>query len=301
MSDYAVILSARNSSERLPNKATVSYCPDGTPNIVQIIRRWRASRRNPVIVVATSDTAPDDSIAALCAPLGVSCYRGSLNDVVSRMDGAVNDYAPDARYIARALADNPLVDVGLADWRLDVLCETDADGLYYGGDESRITYAGTTDIFSRSAWDRIARASTGEDREHPGAHFWNNIGKYSAIQLPLPPREYLAPVRTELDTLADLEMFRRLWEYAPREKVFPTLDAMEILTVHPSISALNSHIAVKTQSRPSYGRGSAFICRDCARRTGTVDAGNLVLRCSHCGKPQKFYSVKPTKPSRITY
>src|SRR3990167_2887642 len=206
--NYAVILSARNSSDRLPNKAIVSYCPDGTPNLTQIVRRWQASRRAPLIVVATSDTASDDSIAALCAPLGVPCYRGSLPDVVAQMDGAINTYAPDAKHIARALADSPLVDVELADWRYDVLCETGADGLYYGGDESRITYAGTTDIFSRSAWDRIAKLSTGEEREHPGAHFWGNIAKYSAVQLPLPPREYLASVRTELDTPEDLEIFK---------------------------------------------------------------------------------------------
>src|SRR3989304_2709349 len=119
MTDYSVILSARNSSDRLPNKAIVSYCPDGTPNIIQIIRRWQASRRAPLVIVATSDTAPDDSIADLCAPLGVPCYRGPLHDVVARMDGAINTYAPDAKYIARALADNPLVDVGLADWHYD--------------------------------------------------------------------------------------------------------------------------------------------------------------------------------------
>jgi spore coat polysaccharide biosynthesis protein SpsF len=303
MTDYTVILSARNSSSLLPNKSVVSYCPDGTPNITQIIRRWQASRRAPLIVVATSDTAPDDSITTLCYSLGVPCYRGSLNDVVERMDGAINTYASSAKHVARALADNPLVDVGLADWHYDVLCETGADGLYYGGDESRITYAGTTDIFSRAAWDKITRASTGKEREHPGMNFWDNISKYSAIQLPLPPREYLAPVRTELDTPEDLMMFKRLWDYAaPKGGIFSTIHALETLAANPSISAINAQVQIKTQSKPSYGRGAAFVCRDCQRRTGTVDAGNLVLRCSHCGRPQKFYSVKPAvKPSRMNY
>lgn len=311
MSDYAVIIAARNSSARLPNKAVVSYCPDGTTNLTQIIRRWEMSRRNPAIVVFTSDAAQDDSINLICHDLSIPCYRTPLseiprNDATTPMDNALREYAPDAKYIARGLADNPLVDVGLADWRYDVMCETGADSLYYGGDESRITYAGTTDIYSRSAWDRMVRASIGEEREHPGKHFWDNIAKYSAVSLPLPPREYLAPVRTELDTPDDLAMFTALWSSWKNEcggtiRFLDTLIALDFIISDESISSINAHIEAKTQSKPSYGRGAAFVCRECRRRTGTVDAGNLVVRCGHCGRPQKFYSKPPAKPSRMGY
>src|SRR3990167_7162287 len=125
MTDYAVVIAARMSSTRLPGKALVVYCPDGTTNLSQIVSRWRRhSRRSPFVVVAATDDAEDDDIELMCGALSVSCYRGSRDDVVSRMDGAIRQYAPDARFIARAMSDNPLVDVTLSDWRLDVLIET---------------------------------------------------------------------------------------------------------------------------------------------------------------------------------
>src|SRR3990167_429403 len=129
--DYAVILCARSGSERLPNKALASYTPDGLlPNIIQIARRWQFSRRSPVIVVALPDTPENDDLAELCSEEGLPVYHGSETDVVGRMDGAVKQFVPDAKFVARAMADNPLVDVGLADWRLDTLVNTGADGLW---------------------------------------------------------------------------------------------------------------------------------------------------------------------------
>lgn len=307
MSDYAVIISARQSSARLPGKALISYCPDGTPNLAQIIARWRSSRRSPTVIVATSTRSDDDPIDDLCSSLSVPCYRGPLDDVIARIDGAIRAFAPSARWVARALGDNPLVDVTLADWRLDILAETGADSIWYGGDHSRITYAGTTDVYSRAAWDIIARESTGEEREHPGLYYWNRIEKFAAVQIPMPPREYLAEIRTELDTPADLEMFRELWKAweAGRPDYLrgsppPTLWALDYLAAHPEITGINHTIATKTITTPRYARGSAWICPDCRQRGGSIVQGNLVTRCFRCGRPRKYYAHKPVaRPAHI--
>ena len=160
MTTYAVIIAARMSSQRLPGKALVSYCPDGTPNLEQIVTRWRThSRRNPTVVVATSGAREDTPIADLCERIGVPCYRGSLDDVADRMNGAILRFAPTALFIARALADNPLADVPLADSRLDILQGSGCDGIWFGEEHDDITYCGTTDIWSRRAWDEVAACS----------------------------------------------------------------------------------------------------------------------------------------------
>ena len=191
LSAYAVILSARMSSARLPGKALAYY--SDKPNLGQIIVRWKASRRNPKIIVATPAGPQDDPIAALCASLGVPCYRGHNLTPLAQMDAALRAYAPSAGIVARALGDNPLVDVGLADWRHDVLVETGADGLWYGGDHKRITYAATTDVWSRAAWDRIVAESKGEECEHPGLYYWTHIEKFSAVNCPYPRVSTLTP------------------------------------------------------------------------------------------------------------
>lgn len=304
MSDYAVILAARMTSERLPGKVLAQYVPNSPrTNLSQIIGRWRRSRRSPTIVVFTPAAAVNDPIAAECDRHAVPCFRGN-SDVCGSMDGALRTYAPDAQYVARALADNPLVDVGLADHRLDVLAETGADGVWYGGDEARITYAGTTDVWARSAWDRIAAESLGEEREHPGLFFWHNLSKFSVVQLPLPLREYVQPVRTELDDARDLEMLRQVWREAGRRGLIDargdlaTLDALDVLTACPELAAINAEVVLKTMTSPSWRKGQHFGCKACNHRIGAIVAGDLEVRCPRCGRPQKFYASKPDNPYR---
>ena len=312
MIDYAVVVAARMSSTRLPGKALAIYCPDGTTNLAQIVSRWRRhSRRSPVVIVATTDGAEDDAIELMCSALNVACYRGANYDVTSRMDGAIKQYASDARFVARASADNPLVDVILADWRHDVLSETGTGGVWFGPDHERITYAGTTDVWSRVAWDMIVSESRDDEREHPGLYYWRHLSRFSAIQLPLPMREYLAPVRTELDTPEDLEMFRALWRawaLTESEMCIPTMWALRMLDQSPEIRALNSHIDVKTQTRAIWPKGLGFLCEQCQSRLGSIVAGDLEVRCARCGKPRKFYAQKPRregpgrhKPSTVRY
>lgn len=297
MSYYIVVVAARMSSTRLPGKAMAMYCPDGTMNLEQIVWRWqRHSRRAPFIVIATTTDPVDDAIETWCLSRNLPCYRGSRDDVLSRMDNAIKLYAPDTKWIARAMSDNPLVDVPLVDWRRDILEETGADGLWYGPDHERITYAGTTDVWSRAAWDRIVTESVGDEREHPGLYYWRNLSRFSVVQLPLPMREYLTPIRTELDTPEDLEMFTRLWRLwhlSESETCIPTLWALGMIDKYPGLSAINAGVAVKTQTRAAWPKGVGFLCERCESRLGGIVSGDLEVRCARCGKPRKFYSRKP--------
>jgi spore coat polysaccharide biosynthesis protein SpsF len=251
------------------------------------------SRREPAVIVATTTNPDDDQIETECRRMRVNCFRGSECDVLERMNRALLAYAPEAEYVARAMADNPLVDVSLVDWRVDTLRETGADGVWYGADHERITYAGTTDVWSRSAWERIVCESDGDEREHPGLYFWNNLSRFNVVQMTLPLREYLLPIRTELDTERDLEVFRRVFAWWVRNNLFddalPTIAALAWLGRHPDVAALNAEVPLKTQTRPHWNKGRDWLCRECSERIGAVVAGDLELRCPGCGKPQKFY------------
>ena len=290
------------SSGRLPGKALAVYCPDGVDNLTQIINRWQSSERTPILVVSTTTHVVDDAIEQTAERAGILCYRGHPANVAEQMNGALMAYAPDAQHVARALADNPLVDVALADWRYDVLVETGAEGVAYTIDHGRITYAGTTDIWSRSAWDKIISLSSGSQLEHPGAHYWDNLGAYNFVYLQPPRREYLAPVRTELDTPQDLEMLKALWyEYVLRggARGLETLTALRMLENLPAIAALNAAIPVKTQTQARFAKGLPFLCRACQRRAGTILSGDLIVSCPNCGSKQKYYSRPPARVSKL--
>lgn len=300
MTDYAVILCARMGSDRLPGKALAELTP-GLSVLGQLIQRWQQSDRAPVLVLSTTDQPADDPLEAVGRAHGIPVNRGHASNVVAQMDAAVRRFAPDAKFVARALADNPLVDVALADWRLDVLAETGADGLWYG-DHERITYAGTTDVWRRAAWDRIAAESSGSQLEHPGSHYWDNLSRYAAVQIPLPRREYLAGYRTELDTLRDLELFQAVWaawraEWQDPDDAPPcpsTLWVLRWLDAHPLVAAVNADVRAKTQSRAAFGaRERPWLCGACQGRVGSVKEGNLEVRCQGCGQPKRFYAAKP--------
>jgi spore coat polysaccharide biosynthesis protein SpsF (cytidylyltransferase family) len=301
---YAVIIAARMTSDRLPGKCLAELAP-GLRVLPQLIARWRQSDRQPTVIVTTTTDPADDPIAAAASAAGVPCSRGDRLNVVAQMDAAVRRYCPTAGFVARALADNPLVDVALADWRLDILAETGADGLHYG-DHERITYAGTTDVWSRAAWDRIAAESSGDQLEHPGKAFWDNLGRYNAVQIPLPRAEFLAGYRTELDTLFDLELFQAVWAAWRAEWQDPddapacvsTLWALKWLAAHPLVANVNRQVRVKTQSRAVFGaRDKPWLCEACQGRVGSVKEGNLEIRCQGCGAPKRFYSVRPKAKS----
>lgn len=303
MTNYAVILCARMSSGRLPGKALSVYCSDGTDNLTQIIHRWQNSERTPTLVVSTTTDVVDEAIEQAAERAGVPCWRGHPTNVAEQMNGALMGYAPDAQHIARALADNPLVDVALADWRYDVLCETQADGIAYTIDHNRITYAGTTDVWNRAAWDKIVSLSSGSQLAHPGAYYWDNLNQFNYVHIQPPRREYLAPVRTELDTPQDLEMLKTLWlacEYNQLDgRCLTTLDALRILEREPAIAAINAGVPTKTQTVPLYSKGLPFLCKTCQRRAGTILSGDLVLSCPNCGARQKFYARPPSRESKM--
>lgn len=311
MSDYAVVIAARMGSDRLPGKVLAELAP-GVTVLGQLFQRWRASDRNPTVICTTTTDAADNDIAIAASAAGVPVSRGDSRNVVAQMDLAVRTYAPSAKFVARALGDNPLVDVSLADWRLDKLEKNGLEGLWYGvyrdafgvmrGRHELITYAGTTDVWSRPAWDRIVVESSGSQLEHPGEYYWHNIGKFQKFELPLPRNEYITRTKTELDEPLDLLMFRTLWQAWRDEFVdpddapdcVPTLWALKWLKLHPEVANINAPVRTKTQSHVGVvEREKPWVCEDCQGQIGVVKEGDLILTCRSCGKPRRFFSVKP--------
>lgn len=110
------ILQARMTSSRLPGKVMKPIL--GMPMIGRHIERLNRCDSLDRIVVAISKDASDDGLAAYCEGLGVRVYRGSLDDVLGRFQGAATVYG--AEHVVRLTADCPLADPTVIDacvWR----------------------------------------------------------------------------------------------------------------------------------------------------------------------------------------
>ena len=106
------ILQARVTSTRLPNKVLAPIL--GQPMLARQIERLRRATTLDTLVVATSDDASDDPLAAMCAAIGVPWHRGSLNDVLARFQGACAVFGP-ADHVVRLTGDCPLADPAVID------------------------------------------------------------------------------------------------------------------------------------------------------------------------------------------
>lgn len=311
----AAVICVRMSSERLPGKALISYTPDGKSNLACIIDRVLTSRHHQTVIVATSTDPTDDPIAEWVKRMptlanyersGTSryaLYRGDLENVVKRFDGALQTHAPNADFVWRVMADCPLVDVGLVDWRLDVLARNKADVMTIL--EPEPTYAAQASVWSRAAWDYCAKMSSGSQLEHPGERIYNDLGEFKVLREIGPETVYYQDIRTELDTPEDLEFFRRVWKEYPSatEQVdinsrsvytdysYPTCGVLTWLSTRPDIVEINQHVEMKTKSIHLHGhpRARKYICQECNTEIANKINDRLDLSCPKCGTVRRFY------------
>jgi spore coat polysaccharide biosynthesis protein SpsF len=113
MSDKVIlaILQARMSSTRMPGKVLAPIL--GRPMLARQLERLHRCRTLDRLVVATSDRAEDDPVAAICATNEVHCFRGSLDDVLDRFYRCAKYH--NAQHVVRLTGDCPLADPDLID------------------------------------------------------------------------------------------------------------------------------------------------------------------------------------------
>ena len=120
MQKVIIILQARIGSSRFPSKVLKSI--QGIPILSHCIRRLNKIHNDVNVVVATSELKQDVAVVDLASKEGVEYYRGSENDLLDRYYKAARKFG--ARYVIRATADNPFVDVNEG----KTLCKVIASG-----------------------------------------------------------------------------------------------------------------------------------------------------------------------------
>lgn len=121
--NVGAVVQARMGSRRLPGKVLATLA--GRPVLEWLLEGLEHATALDAVVVATSDDASDDAVAAFCARAGVLCHRGPLDDVVARLLGAAQENGLDA--IVRVNGDSPLLDQRLVDRGVELFRASGAD------------------------------------------------------------------------------------------------------------------------------------------------------------------------------
>jgi spore coat polysaccharide biosynthesis protein SpsF len=199
-----VIVAARTSSTRLPGKALLPL--HGMPMTVFLLRRLRGSKMAET-VLATTELAADDRLAAVVAAEGVPVFRGADADVVGRYVAAAAHFGFDS--VARVTADCPFVDAELADWCIAQVAEAGAFDV--ATTKGQFPVGLDVEIYRSdrmAGLDRGGRLSA-EEREHLTLHFYEH--RECSVAAIAPPAAWPRTARRfTVDTAADYEGAKEL-------------------------------------------------------------------------------------------
>lgn len=229
------ILQARVSSSRLPNKVLAPIL--GEPMLARQIERLRRSRLIDQLVVATSDMPSDDSLEVLCNALGVPCFRGSLDDVLARFQGAYLQFGP-SDHVVRLTGDCPLADPAVIDHVIQSHLTSGSD---YTTNALQPTWPDGLDVevFRSAALARACEeARLPSEREHVTPYIHKNpaIFQIKHVQGEL----NLSSMRWTVDEPADLAFVREVYSALyPRDPAFDTASILSLLARRPELGQLN--------------------------------------------------------------
>lgn len=238
----AIIVQARMTSTRLPGKILKTVLDK--PLLEYQIERLRRVKYADSIIIATTVNETDQPIVDFCNTLGISFYRGSEDDVLSRYFFAAEAYNADV--IVRVTSDCPLIDPEIIDNTL-LFYKNHVEECDYVSNSLIRTYPRgmDTEIFSMKVLkEAYLEARDLPDREHVTSYIYRHEKKYRLANVS--HSADLSHLRLTVDTPEDYKLIRLiLEELFPAKPHFNLADIIEILEQHPDWPSINSHIEQK--------------------------------------------------------
>jgi spore coat polysaccharide biosynthesis protein SpsF len=236
--NIVAIIQARCGSARLPGKVLMDIA--GRSMFSRVVERTRQARMLTEIVLATSTERRDEPLASLAARLGVRCFRGSEDDVLSRFVGAAAVFNADL--VVRLCADCPLLDGVVIDRVVQVFQES--DGIDYASNNLERTYPLGLDaeVFTRDALVRAhLEAKLPYEREHVTPYIYKHPELFSLRNVV--HSSDLSAYRLTVDEPADLKVVQKIYQHF-EERSFSFIDILKFLRENPQVRQLNEHLNV---------------------------------------------------------
>lgn len=228
------IIQARMGSTRLPGKVLMKV--RGIPLLAHEISRVKRSGLIHTIVVATTLNPEDQKIARLCENLHIPCFRGSVQDVLSRYAACAKEY-PGYETIVRITGDCPLIDPEVVDRIIACFQEGNYD---YASNTIHPSYPDGMDaeVFSRNALKEADRKATlPSDREHVTPYIRKKRSfRKGSVEAPAD----FSSVRLTVDNPEDLKVVRFVMERSSPAAGY--LHYISLCTRHPRVFMQNMHL-----------------------------------------------------------
>jgi spore coat polysaccharide biosynthesis protein SpsF len=237
--NIVTVIQARTSSSRLPNKVLFPLC--GEPLIVRMAERVQQASSAGKVVVATSSSPEDDVIEYICDQHEISCFRGSLADLLDRHYQVALAYHADA--VVKIPSDCPLIDPEIINRVIDYF-KANYHRLDYVSNLHPATYPDGNDIEIMSvtamemAWEKASRAM---EREHTTPYFWENPHMFAIGNVTWESGlNYSASHRWTIDYEEDYLFIKRVYEELyPKKQNFGIGDILSLIQAKPELAEIN--------------------------------------------------------------
>lgn len=235
---------ARMGSTRLPGKVLADI--QGVPALTRLFRRLALCKHIDAVVLATTVSPADDQLALWAEENGVACFRGSEEDVLSRVVKAQQSMAADI--VVEVTGDCILLDPGLLDMGVltyfandhDVVANVRLPGYPLGAD---------IQVFSLPLLEHVeAEIHDPAVREHVSLYFYEHPEKYRIMHLLPPPRWHQPELRLQLDYEEDLQFIRGVYSKLEPEygDSFGLEEILALLRKCPELATINAHCVEKS-------------------------------------------------------
>tara|TARA_B100000953_G_scaffold191035_1_gene157271 strand:- start:276 stop:1031 length:756 start_codon:yes stop_codon:yes gene_type:complete len=229
------IIQSRMSSRRLPGK--IMKIVDSKPILYHVINQVSSSKILEKIVVATSTNTDDDMIENFTKKLGISCFRGKLNDVLGRHYQCAKKFSFDT--IVRIPSDKPLIDPNVID---EVITQFTSGQYDY---TSNFVYPlqyniGTeVEVFSFNALEKANKsAKKPSEREHIFPYFHNHKNKFK-IKF-VSNLNDVNHLRYSLDRKEDLKLIQEVFSRIKKRPILKN-DILELFSKNPEFFDINKY------------------------------------------------------------
>lgn len=238
-----VTVEARMTSSRLPGKVLLPLA--GKPALERLVERIRTSAYIDEIVIATTTNHADDPIVSLAKRLQVTYFRGSENDVLSRVLLAAQSVQGDI--IVEITGDCPLVNGELIDRGVEEFFSHNVD---YASNTIKRSYPDGFDVqvFSVAVLAEVAKLTKDPiDRIHVSLYLYSHPERFTLHGWLPKEREHFWPdLRVTLDEKTDYELLNIIFErLLPVDKDFSVSDVITFLRDNPQLLAINKHVKTK--------------------------------------------------------
>jgi spore coat polysaccharide biosynthesis protein SpsF len=235
-------IEARMTSSRLPGKVLMEA--NGKPLLGHLIQRLKAVPSIDKICLATTINSTDDVLVDFASKEGISVYRGSESDVLSRVVGAAESVG--ATVIVEITGDCPIIDPEIIEQAIRIY---HCNNLDYVSNAKVLSWPVGMDVqvFSLSTLKRSqSMTSDPLDQEHVASHIRRHPDIFSHLNIVAPASMHWPELGLTLDERDDYLLIKTIIEYFGDDNpLFSCQEVVDVLRSHPDWISINDHVERK--------------------------------------------------------